>query len=102
MTALIAHVSQAVLVELHVSFTLEGLCRASGARPEDLLALVDEGLLQPAGRHPEDWCFDGASLPRVRTALRLARDLELGWAGAVLVVDLLAEIAALRARLPPG
>jgi chaperone modulatory protein CbpM len=90
----------AVWVELHLSFTLEGLCRASGAGRDDLLALVDQGLLQPAGQGPEDWRFDGASLRRVRTALRLARDLDLGWAGAALVVELLAELAALRARLP--
>jgi chaperone modulatory protein CbpM len=90
----------AVWVELQLSFTLEGLCRASGAGRDDVLALVDQGLLQPAGRDPQDWCFEGSSLPRVRTALRLARDLDLGWAGTALVVELLAEMAALRARLP--
>ena len=100
MTASPTPIHDAVLVELHISFTAESLCRASGASGAELLALVDEGLLQPSGSHPGDWRFDGASLPRARTALRLAHDLQLGWAGAALVVDLLAEMAALRARLP--
>lgn len=100
MNDLVHSVTGALVVELHVSFTLEGLCRASGASGLQVQALIDEGLLQPTGSQPGDWRFDGASLPRARTALRLAHDLELGWAGAALVMDLLAEIAALRARLP--
>jgi chaperone modulatory protein CbpM len=101
MTHLVPTVHGALVVELQVSFTLESLCHASGASGPQVLALVDEGLLQPTGSQPGDWRFDGSALPRARTALRLARDLELGWAGAALVMDLLAEIAALRARLPP-
>jgi chaperone modulatory protein CbpM len=100
MTALAPPVGGALVVELHLSFTFEGLCRASGASGPQVQALIDEGLLQPTGSQPGDWRFDGTCLARARTALRLARDLELGWAGAALVMDLLAEIAELRARLP--
>jgi chaperone modulatory protein CbpM len=38
-------------------------------------------------------------LPRARTAVRLQRDLELSAAGTAVVLDLLAEIDSLRARL---
>jgi chaperone modulatory protein CbpM len=92
-------VTECIVVEEHVVFTLAGLCRASGANREQVFALVDEGLLEPAGNDPTDWQFSGASLRRTRMALRLVRDLELGWSGAALVMDLLAEIEALRARL---
>jgi hypothetical protein len=34
--------------------------------------------------------------------LRLTRELELSWSAAALVMDLLAEIESLRARLPRG
>lgn len=91
--------TEAVVVEEHVSFTLISLCQASGADPEQVHALVNEGLLQPAGQGPSHWSFGGDALPRTRRALRLARDLELSVSGVALVMDLLAEIERLRSRL---
>ncbi|RPH42241.1 MAG: MerR family transcriptional regulator [Burkholderiales bacterium] len=88
-----------VVVEEHVSFTLPALCRACGAEPELLESMVSEGLLRPAGQGPADWQFAGDALPQARRAARLARDLELDLPAVVLVMDLLAEIDRLRARL---
>jgi chaperone modulatory protein CbpM len=85
-----------IVVEEDVRFTLVELCRACGAERTQLLALVDEGVLDPAGGGPEDWVFSGSALLR---ALRLVRDLEVSVAGAALVLDLLDEIETLRARL---
>lgn len=91
--------TQCIVVEEHVIFTLDDLCRATGARSEQLLALVHEGVLEPAGSGPEDWRFSGPALPRARAALRLLRDFELDPAAAALVLELLGEIEQLRARL---
>ena len=91
-----------VVVEEQVVFSFDALCRALDAGADEVQALVAEGLLEPAGHGPEDWRFGGAALARARTALRLARELDLGLAGAALVMDLLAEIEALRSRLRPG
>ena len=51
------------------------------------------------GRDPEHWRFRGASVRRVRCALRLERDLGVNFAGAALALELLEELEALRARL---
>lgn len=91
--------AEGLVVEEHVIFTLTTLCRASGADRQQVQALVVEGLLHPTGHGPEDWRFSGPSLPMARTALRLSRDLELGLSGAAIVMDLLAEIEALKSRL---
>jgi chaperone modulatory protein CbpM len=91
-----------LIVEEHVVFSLAGLCRASGADADEVGALVLEGLLQPSGNSPADWQFPGPALPRARIALRLARDLELSWSGAAIVMDLLSEIEGLRSRLQRG
>ncbi len=88
-----------VVVEEEVRFTLVELCRASQAERELLIAWVDEGVLNPSGAAPQEWRFDGSELRRARAALRLTRDLELSPAGAALVLDLLDQIDALRARL---
>jgi chaperone modulatory protein CbpM len=99
MTELDPGVTQAVIIDAHVSFTVLTLCQASGASREQVHALVSEGLLQPYGLHPGDWRFSGEALSQTRKALRLARDLALDLAGVALVMDLLAEIERLRARL---
>jgi len=88
-----------VVVEETLHFTLVELCRACRADEAQLIALVDEGVLQPSGDAPEAWVFSGPALQRARAALRLAHDLDLNAAATALVMDLLDEIEALRARL---
>jgi chaperone modulatory protein CbpM len=89
----------ATIVEQDLSFSYTELCLACAGQADQLLALVDEGVLDPLGCGPQDWVFQGAALQRARTALRLQRDLQLGIEGAALVLELLDEIEALRARL---
>ena len=89
----------AVFVEQEVEFSLLELCRACGADSGQLLLLVEEGVLTPRGDAPHQWRFEGSALPRARAALRLGRDLELSPGATALVLDLLDEICALKARL---
>jgi chaperone modulatory protein CbpM len=95
----VGFVIDAVVVEEQVEFTFADLCRACGADSEQLLALVHEGVLAPRGDAPAGWHFAGTALPRARTALRLTRELGIDLAAVALVMDLLAEIETLRARL---
>lgn len=94
--------SETVVVEGGLSFSIATLCQATGASDDMVRSLVGEGLLQPTGSQPLEWCFDGAALRQTRRAVRLARDLELNLAGLALVMDLLNEIEDLRARLQRG
>ena len=94
-----AYAVDTLVVDEQLVFTLTTLCQATGADTEQLLALVQEGLLQPQGERPEDWRFSGAAMPQARMALRLMRDLDIGLSGAAVVMDLLAEIDRLRAQL---
>jgi hypothetical protein len=77
--------------------TLGDLCRICGITAEQVLALVDEGVIEPATREP--WRFHVICIRRVRCAYRLNRDLGINLAGAALAVELLEEIEQLRARL---
>lgn len=90
---------QGPVVEEEVHLTLVELCRACSAEQEHVTAWVFEGVLDPVGQSPQDWRFGGQSLRRARLALRLSRDLEINPSGVALALDLLDEIAALRARL---
>lgn len=90
--------TQTQLVDEQLVFSYDALCHACGADGTQVQALVDEGLLQPSGAGPLAWQFSGLSVTRARTALRLARELELSLHAAAIVMDLLEEIDALRRR----
>ena len=88
-----------LVVEETVHLTLLELCQACSAEEEHVLAWVFEGVLEPVGEAPQNWRFGGDSLRRARLALRLSRDLEVNPPGVALALDLLDEIATLKARL---
>jgi chaperone modulatory protein CbpM len=90
---------QAPVVEEEIHLTLVELCQACSVPEEQVMAWVLEGVIEPSGERPQDWHFTGQSLRRARVAWRLTRALELNPAGVALALDLLDEIAALKALL---
>lgn len=88
-----------VIVEETTEFTLGELSRACGKPAEWILALVEEGILEPVGVEQRQWRFRGNCLRRVRIAHRLQSDLGLNLAGAALALELLEEVETLRARI---
>jgi chaperone modulatory protein CbpM len=81
------------------SLTLAELSRACAMHAEWVIELVEEGVLEPAGRGLTNWRFSGATLRRARIAARLQRDLGINLAGVALSLDLLDEIEMMRKRL---
>ncbi len=80
--------------------TLAELCRVFEIHADDLIELVEYGVVEPfAGQYPSQWRFSGHALVRVRRALRLRRDLAIEPAGAALALDLIEELQLLRSRL---
>ncbi len=86
------------IVDEDFEFTLVELSRVSGASEEEITLWVAEGAFEPKGEAPQEWRFSGASLRRVRTASRLARDLQINAPGIALALDLLDEIETLKTR----
>jgi len=79
---------------------LRDLCRLFDLRADELVQLVEFGVVEPVrGRSPSDWRFSAMSITRVRRALRLRQDLHIDYAGLALVLDLLEEVHDLRSRL---
>ena len=81
------------------SLTLEQLCHACGVHADWVISLVEESIIEPQGDEIQVWRFSGASLVRVRSALRLQRDLGVNLAGIALALDLMEELENLRAEL---
>ena len=84
--------------------TLDELCRTCTVEVEEVITLVREGILDPAGgalgeQGPGHWRFHISSLRRVRTARRLQSDLGVNLPGAALALELLDRIAELERSL---
>ena len=89
----------AELIDEQRTFTLAELCRCFAVEAELIEDLVEQGILEPAGRRGRHWCFPASSLRRTRITLHLQRDLGVNLAGAALVLDLLERVEELDARL---
>ena len=88
-----------VVLDEKTEITLDDLCLACRAEKAAIVALVDEGIVEPGNRDAEPWRFSGTTLPQVARALRLQKDLGLNIAGLALALDLFSEIDDLRNRL---
>jgi len=88
-----------IIVEESAVFTLRELSGACGKPAEWILALVDEGIIEPVGSDLEEWQFSGHCLRRARIVQHLEADLRVNLAGAALALDLLEELEALRNRI---
>jgi chaperone modulatory protein CbpM len=86
------------LLEPGIGFSADELCRSCTLQVDHLVALVQEGVLEPRGGSIEEWRFELNSVRRVRTALRLQRDLGVNLAGAALALELLDRINELENR----
>jgi chaperone modulatory protein CbpM len=87
------------IIDESVEMTLAELSRYCDVRAQTVVAMVEEGLVEPRGNRPAEWRFSGTALRRIQITLRLRRDLDLNLAGAALALDLLDEIQELRQRL---
>lgn len=87
------------IVEEEAALSLGELCRVCAVSAEDVLRLVEEGVIEPRGREPLVWRFEAVCVRRIVRAQRLRRDLGVNLAGAALALDLLEELDRLRSRL---
>jgi len=82
--------------------SVDDLSRLCAVERTHIVELVEEGVLTVIAVDSVEWQFHGTALRRARTALRLQHDLELNLAGVALAVELLEEIARLRAVIDAG
>ena len=89
-----------VILDEQTELTVSDLCRSCSVRREKIMALVEEGILTPTTRQPDDvYTFSGGSVKRAKRALQLQRELELDLSGVAVALELLEEIEQLRSTL---
>lgn len=87
------------LLEDDVELSLRELCTACELSEQQVVEMVEYGVIDPLGGEPAKWRFVGVSLRRVRITRNLQRDLGVNTPGAALALELLEELEELRARL---
>lgn len=85
-----------IVLDENLDFSLGELCRNCGVSAEEVIAMVEEGLVEPRGVNYRLWRFDGKAVRRIQIARRLQQDLRVNLAGAALALDLLEELEELR------
>ncbi len=92
------------LVDETTVISLGDLCHSCTVKTEEVIIMVEEGILDPQGGQVEPsaaarWQFHISSVKRVRTVVHLQRDLGINLPGAALALDLLDQIAELKKAL---
>jgi chaperone modulatory protein CbpM len=87
------------VLEEETGLTMGQLGRICGLQAESIMAMVEEGILEPEGDGPASWRFTGRSVTCVHTVVRLERDLGINLPGAAVVLDLLERLNRLRSKI---
>jgi chaperone modulatory protein CbpM len=85
-----------MVLDESMRFTLVELCEFAKTSPEQVIEMVEEGVLEPEGSSVYTWRFDTYALKRLQIALRLQQDLDINLPGSALILDLLEEMERLR------
>jgi chaperone modulatory protein CbpM len=75
------------------------VCRLCLIDMSAMVELVELGVVVSRGASPEQWLVSAVSLPRLRVAGRLMRDLGVNVTGAALAVELLESRGELERRI---
>lgn len=87
------------VLEDRAQLTLAELCQACQISVEQVIEIVDEGIIEPSGDDPNNWYFQYICVKRIRFVLHIEQDLGVNIAGAALALDLLEQLEELRTRL---
>jgi len=93
------HMVISVAGEYEPTLTLAEFSRACDEPVEWVIALVEEGVLDPQGDRPIHWLFATSNLRRALRAQRMQQDLGLNMPGIAVALDLLDEIERLERKI---
>lgn len=84
------------MATLNVTLRVEELRDRSALPDQELLAIIEHGIIEPRDAHAQVWEFEPEMAEVAARAARLHRDLDIDWQGVALALDLLQEIETLK------
>ena len=92
-------VYEGVVVDEDEYISLIHLSRYCNHSREEIVELVEEGILEPVGGTEYEWRFNYRAITRVKKVKRLQKDFELDLTASGLVIHLLDRIEELESEL---
>ncbi|MDT8392905.1 MAG: chaperone modulator CbpM [Bacteroidales bacterium] len=90
---------QGIIIDDEEDISLVRLCNICDHSQDEIIEMVEEGIVEPRGRSKREWRFSFTSVERVKRIKRLKRDFDLNTAGVGLAIHLLDRIEELEALL---
>lgn len=95
----IIQIHQGYIVDDQLEISLQQLSRRCCTDADRIIAMVNEGIIEPEGENKHAWRFSYTSVETVTKVRRLQRDLDVNLAGAALALHLLERIADLEQQI---
>ena len=89
----------ALLIDEQSQLSFLEICQSHQISEQDLLDILNQGLLSHVDKPHSQLSFAGRDLKRLRSACRLYRDLGINPEGLVVILDLLEELERLEQEL---
>ncbi|MCL4790710.1 MAG: MerR family transcriptional regulator [Gammaproteobacteria bacterium] len=84
------------LLDESLEFSLAELCRICAIEESLVVAIVEEGIVEPDGESRSCWRFSGIAVTRVQRVIKLQQEFAVNLAGAALALELFEEIERLK------
>ena len=89
---------EGVIVTEDEYVSLIHLCHNCNHSEEEIIELVEEGILEPVGGTRQEWHFHYRAISRIKKVRRLQRDFELDLNATGLIIHLLDRIEELESK----
>ncbi len=83
------------MTERVVYFSFEQFSHRLPLKPDQIIEIVELGIVDPHGSQPQNWQFDMTMLAQARKACQLHQQLEVDWPGVALALQLLHRLEKL-------
>jgi len=84
------------LLDESVQFSLPELCRICAIEESLVVAIVEEGIVEPGTGSRAAWRFSGIAVTRIQRVVQLQNEFAVNLAGAALALELFEEIERLK------
>lgn len=84
------------MAEVQITYTLTELCQTTGILQDELVEVVELGVIVPLDPGDSLWVFDAEALMYLQRARRLQNELDLDWHGVAMTLTLLEQVEQLK------
>ncbi|ANI29345.1 chaperone-modulator protein CbpM [Yersinia entomophaga] len=84
------------MAEVQITYTLTELCQTTGILQDELVEVVELGVIVPLDPGDSLWVFDAEALMYLQRARRLQNELDLDWHGVAMTLTLLKQVEQLK------